>query len=312
VVVRDASKIKGRVDWDLADAALDLLHAAKQDRLASLIAESVAADAHKDPRLAGYLTTAGALMIELERRQARERRFQQRTSGAFVGWLLSQFMISGGVPVELWAPGGVLGPEFAELIDELTPKNGRSGNQYEGKPSERVRLVHDGREYHAALVEIIDDARSFINVSAFDWKTDVGGRDIAYRLMAKKLGIDGARYDAFLWTFRGGLPLDRPDAPPIPFYDLPTTRIKDLLVWYVILQSDAPEIARARSDNEAGILSTSPEFAREVYERLFLRDLTRDSRIEPTEGFHVMWKANPSVRASRWLRRLLVDLLWFI
>jgi phosphatidylserine/phosphatidylglycerophosphate/cardiolipin synthase-like enzyme len=246
VIVRDASKIKGRVDWDLVDAALALLHGGKQERLDSLIAGFVAADTHDDPRLAPYLTTAGALMIELERRQARERRFQQRTSGAFVGWLLSQFMISGGVPVELWAPGGVLGSEFAELVDELTPKNRRSGNQYEGKSAERVRLVHDGREYHAALIEIIDGAANFINVSAFDWKTDVGGRDIAYRLMAKKLGIDGARYEAFLSMFSSGLPLDHPDAPPIPFYDIPTTRMKDLLVWYVMLQSDAPEIARAR------------------------------------------------------------------
>jgi phosphatidylserine/phosphatidylglycerophosphate/cardiolipin synthase-like enzyme len=66
------------------------------------------------------------------------------------------------------------------------------------------------------------------------------------------------------------------------------------------------------SDNEAGILTRSPEFAREVYERLFVPDIAADSRLEGAEGFHVVWSSNPVVRASRWLRRLLVDLLWFI
>jgi hypothetical protein len=66
------------------------------------------------------------------------------------------------------------------------------------------------------------------------------------------------------------------------------------------------------ADNEAGPLSTSPELARETYERLFRPDLTTDSRIEPAEGFYLVRNANPSVRASRWLRRMLVDLLWFI
>jgi phosphatidylserine/phosphatidylglycerophosphate/cardiolipin synthase-like enzyme len=245
-IVRDASKIKGRVDWDVATAALDVLHDAKRERLDEVVAGIVARERGGDVRLQPYLTSAGALMLELERRQARERRFQQRTAGAVVGWILSQFLVGGGVPVELWPPEGVLGPEFAGLVDELTPKNQSSGNQYEGKAADRVALVHDGREYHEALVEIIAEARSFINVSAFDWKTDVGGRDIAYRLVAKKLGVDGPRYDRFLARFRQGLPITPTDAAPTPFYDIPTNRLKDLLVWYAFEESDHPDVAAAR------------------------------------------------------------------
>jgi phosphatidylserine/phosphatidylglycerophosphate/cardiolipin synthase-like enzyme len=66
------------------------------------------------------------------------------------------------------------------------------------------------------------------------------------------------------------------------------------------------------SDNEAGILSTSPAFAREVYERLFRPDIDTASHREVDLNFHVVRSSNPAVRASRWLRRVLVDLLWFI
>jgi phosphatidylserine/phosphatidylglycerophosphate/cardiolipin synthase-like enzyme len=246
VVVRDASKIRGRVDWPTLGLALDLLHEAKSDRVDQAIQRILAAEPQADPRLGAYLRTAGGLMLELERRQLKERRFQQRTSGAIVGWLLSQFMISGGVPVELWAPGGVQGGEFAGLVDRLTPKNSASGNQYHAKEAERVRLVHNGREYHDALVEVIDTARDFINITAFDWKTDSGGRDIAYRLMAKKLDISGGRYTRFFETFADGLPLDSRSSPPVPFYDIPTTRMKDLLVWFFFQESGDPAVVAAR------------------------------------------------------------------
>lgn len=66
------------------------------------------------------------------------------------------------------------------------------------------------------------------------------------------------------------------------------------------------------ADNEAGILSNDPDFARQVYERIFMRDITEDSRVESAENFHIVRNANPVVRASRWLRRLLVELFWFI
>ena len=246
VVVRDASKIKGRVDWRTLGMALDILHDAKRERVNQTIQGILASEPQTDPRLRSYLLAAGGLMLELERRQLKQRRFQQRTSGAIVGWLLSQFMISGGVPVELWAPGGLQGGEFAELVDGLTPKNADSGNQYRGKPAERVHLVHDGREYHDALVQVIDTARDFINIAAFDWKTDSGGRDIAYRLMAKKLDISGDRYRRFFETFAEGLPFDSGSSPATPFYDIPTTRVKDLLVWFFFQESTDPAIVAAR------------------------------------------------------------------
>lgn len=246
LVLRDASRISGRVDWETLGAALDLLHQVKRQRLDDSIEQTLASDPAPDPRLRAYLETTCALMLELERRQAKERRFQQRTSGALVGWLLSQFMLSGGVPVELWAPGGVNGAEFADLVDVLTPKNPASGNDYHGKPADQIRLVYEGREYHQTLVQVIDSAQQFINISVFDWKTDVGGRDIAYRLMAKKLGIDGDSYERFLATFRRGVRLDPLHPSPTPFYDIPTTRLKDLLVWHFVLESSRREIVEAR------------------------------------------------------------------
>jgi phosphatidylserine/phosphatidylglycerophosphate/cardiolipin synthase-like enzyme len=65
------------------------------------------------------------------------------------------------------------------------------------------------------------------------------------------------------------------------------------------------------ADNEAGILSNDPGFADQVYERVFRPDITEDSRVESGESFHVVWSSSAVVRASRWLRRLLVDLFWF-
>jgi phosphatidylserine/phosphatidylglycerophosphate/cardiolipin synthase-like enzyme len=65
------------------------------------------------------------------------------------------------------------------------------------------------------------------------------------------------------------------------------------------------------ADNEAGILSNDPGFADEVYERIFRPDITTDSRVESGESFHVVWSSSAIVRASRWLRRLLVELVWF-
>lgn len=176
-----------------------------------------------------------------------EPAFQQGTAGAAVGWLLTQFFIGGQVPVQLWAPGGVNGAEFSELVDDLTPKNRRSGADYRGKPVADIDLVHDGREYHAALVHVIDSARHFLNVSSFDWNVDAGGRDIAYRLMAKKLGIVGPAYERFLARFERGLPMDPTHPAVASLYDIPMTRFKDLLVSYFIETSDHPQVAAVRA-----------------------------------------------------------------
>jgi phosphatidylserine/phosphatidylglycerophosphate/cardiolipin synthase-like enzyme len=245
-LIRDASRISGDLDTPLIAAASDLLRAEKSDRLEEEIDRILAAEPSHDHRLENYLETAAALMLEIEQRQALESAFRQSTSGAAIGWLLSQFFIGGTVPVGLWAPDGVTGAEFSELIDELTPKNHESGNVYAGKPATSITLVRDGVAYHDALVHLIDSASHFLNIAAFDWKTDPGGRDIAYRLMAKKLGIDGTSYSRFLGTFERGLPLDPSDASVVAFYDIPTTRVKDLLVSYFFLTSDHPDVAAAR------------------------------------------------------------------
>jgi phosphatidylserine/phosphatidylglycerophosphate/cardiolipin synthase-like enzyme len=245
-LIRDASRISGRLDGPVIAAASDVLRAAKAERLQEEIAGILADAPSCDDRLQGYLETAAALMLDIEQRQAVESGFRQSTSGAAVGWLLSQFFIGGTVPVALWAPAGVTGAEFGELVDELTPKNGESGNLYAGKPASGIGLVRDGAEYHDALIEMIDSARHFLNIAAFDWKTDAGGRDIAYRLMGKKLGIDGASYARFLSMFQRGLPLDPSHPAVVSFFDIPTTRMKDLLVGFFFLTSDHPEVVAAR------------------------------------------------------------------
>jgi phosphatidylserine/phosphatidylglycerophosphate/cardiolipin synthase-like enzyme len=65
------------------------------------------------------------------------------------------------------------------------------------------------------------------------------------------------------------------------------------------------------ADNEVGILTTSPDFARKVYERFFVADASLHSRQESAENFHVLTSTNAAVGASRYLRKLLVDLFWF-
>lgn len=241
-VVVDASRTRGRVDRAAVRAAIDVVAALKARDVARLVASEL--DALPDPAAAEYLPTAAALMLERERRQVVDSAFRESTSGAAVGFLLRRFM-GGTLPVSLASPGGVAGDEFAEFVDTLTPKNADSGRDYRGRQARRVTLVHDGREYHDALVEVIDSARHFLNVSAFDWKTDSGGREIAYRLMAKTLGIDGAGYAAFEDVFAAGLAYD-PGGERIALYDLPTTRLKDLLLWHFFMTSAHPEVAAAR------------------------------------------------------------------
>jgi len=66
------------------------------------------------------------------------------------------------------------------------------------------------------------------------------------------------------------------------------------------------------ADNEAGILSDDPAFATQIYTRVFEPDITEASRVESGETFRTVRASNSVVRTSRWLRRLLVDLFWFI
>jgi len=244
-MIRDSSKFKGSVDWELLAAALHMLQQAKREKMQQEIARLLQSRQH--PQLALYLQTAGELMLELESRQARERRFQESTGGGPIGWILSHFVIGGGVPVQLWAPGGVSGDRFAELVNEISPKNAKSGNCYLGKAATDIRLLHDGREYHEGMIEVIDAARNFLNISSFDWRVDLGGKEIAYRLMAKKLGMEGEAYQRFLTYFHKGVRLDRRATTPTLFYDIPPSRMKNLLVYFLITTSESPAIVGVRA-----------------------------------------------------------------
>lgn len=246
-VIRDASKIRGRLDRAALRATIGLVVALKAQQVNLLVGRELDAYAGDDPRFAAYLRTATALMLERERRQATDGVFQQALGGAAVGFILRTLYMGGALPVSLQVSGGVAGDDFGAFVDSMTPKNALSGDDYRGRPAAGIRLVHDGREYHEALVEVIDSARDFLNVSAFDWKTDTGGRDIAYRLMAKKLGIDGPAYARFVARFAAGLPMDSSKPAPVAFYDMPATRMKDLLVWQFFMTTDHPDVAAART-----------------------------------------------------------------
>ncbi len=246
-VLRDANKIKGRMDWELVRAILGLLENEKRQRLQEVVkAELESHPATVRAQLAGYLGVLSEVMIELEQRQASDHRFQQRTTGGPIAWFISHLLLSGGVPVQMWAPGGVTGDEFAELMDEISPKNTDSGNLYQGKRANEMRFIHDGQDFRANLVELINTSQSWINMTGFDWKLDEGGKEIAYRLMAKKLGIEGRSFDQFLDEFREGLPRDPAAAEPTLFYDIALGRMKNLLVYFLVKRSEIPAVAEAR------------------------------------------------------------------
>ena len=75
-MIRDASQIRGRVDRGLVRGAIDTIYALKADALGPAIARALEARPGADPRLSGYLHTAVALMLEIERRQTTEALFQ--------------------------------------------------------------------------------------------------------------------------------------------------------------------------------------------------------------------------------------------
>ena len=98
------------------------------------------------------------------------------------------------------------------------------------------------------------------------------------------------------------------------------TKMLHTKAWLIDYEEGQPTLAYSGSanatqrshltDNEMGIISTSPDFAREVYERLFRRDLTTDSRLLSTENLHTAWSTKPAARTARWMRKVLVSLFW--
>jgi phosphatidylserine/phosphatidylglycerophosphate/cardiolipin synthase-like enzyme len=253
-VIRDANKIGGSLDRDLVRASLLLLDHAKRERLRQTIPELLLSNPEETrARLKDYLGTLSEIMLELELRQATDKHFQDSTTGGFTGWMLSHLLMSTGVPVELWAPGGVTSDEFADLLDNVAPKNKKSGDEYHGKPTEQVRLLHDGQEFHEGLVEAIASSKSFLNLTSLDWKLDQGGKEIGYRLMAKKLGVEGEQLESFLGMFRRGLPLQPGAGEPTLFYDIPPGLMKNLLVFFFFQTSELPAIAETRRELESAL-----------------------------------------------------------
>ena len=197
-------------------------------------------------RLVAYLRTAGEMMLELESRQGTDGKFHQGTEAGVVGWLFGGFLFGNTVPIQLWVPGGVNGREFAELMNEISPKNKNSKQNYEAKEATRIELVHDGAEHLATAERIIDNAENFVNIAGFDWKRDAGGRRLTYRVMAKKLGIAGADFEEFLERFGQGLPLDHNETEATRFYDIPAPLMKNLLVYQLFDTSTLPDFAVVR------------------------------------------------------------------
>ena len=93
-------------------------------------------------------------MLELEERETREEQFQEPIGGGPVGWLLRHTVMANGVPVELWAPGGVTGEAFARLVDGVFSLQilNRGGRIVESSVP-MSRFLESGETYHKELVE---------------------------------------------------------------------------------------------------------------------------------------------------------------
>lgn len=304
LLIRDAHLVRDRLDRQVVRAGIDLFFAAKSDHVGEHVRRLLQSTPAPDPRLAAYLRTSAAMMLELERRQAIDSAFRLGTGGGAVGWLRGRYSVGTSVPVSLPAPEGVTGAAFADLVDALTPKNRESGNDYRGRAVSGIDLVYDGREYHQALLTVIDSARDFLNISAFDWKTDSGGRDIAYRLMAKKLGIDGAAYGRFLETFSSGLPINPASAERMAFFDIPSTRMKQLLVWHAFMTSAHPEVVQAREAARAAgaslactTVSTCGDLT--ALTALTTADADADTRSEAPDHARQAWRLIAGLFADR-------------
>ena len=237
--VRDASRVQGAPDISALMTALKVLQQAKRERMNFEI-QNLPPSGDQN-QLATYLHTAGEWMLELEEREAREAQFEESIGGGPVGWLLRHTVMASGVPVKLWAPGGVTGEAFSRLVDNVVASNPQSGRSYRGKFGPDARFVESG-DYHEELVEIINTARNFLNIQQFDWKLDRGGKEITYRLMAKKLGLSPGDYESLVGEFKDGLALNDTIKNKTLFFDIPTSGMKNLLFYKLFLSSQQPPI----------------------------------------------------------------------
>src|SRR5690606_33364552 len=122
------------------------------------------------PGFRRYLRNAGTWVIELEKSQIADGKLRISTGGGVVGWFLRRFVIGGGLPAEIWAPGGVAGEAFASFIDGIAAANSKSGVRYIGKATPRIEYVPSGQPYLRAIAQLFDEAKDFVNMQAFDWK----------------------------------------------------------------------------------------------------------------------------------------------
>ncbi len=244
VLVRDASRFSGKPNRQALLSGLRILRQAKAQEIKKTI-DGLPADAERE-RLAGFLRIAGEWMLELEERQANERRFQVSNGGGPVGWVLRRTAIGNGLPVEMWAPGGVTGDAFARMVDQVLPANGKSGHNFRAKETPDLRFLESGETYYQALVRVINESQNFLNIQQHDWKLDRGGREIAYRIMAKKLGLSGEDYDALVQQFREGIQLGPTAQEKVLFYDAPINRVKNLLFYKLFASSSRSPVREMR------------------------------------------------------------------
>jgi phosphatidylserine/phosphatidylglycerophosphate/cardiolipin synthase-like enzyme len=91
--------------------------------------------------------------------------------------------------------------------------------------------------------------------------------------------------------------------------------------WLIDYKEGSPALAYVGShnadqrslwaDNEMGILSTSPKFAKELHDDLFEVDLHRDSTLASRSSLEVEGLMNIHRILGPFLRLVLVDLSWF-
>jgi PLD-like domain len=249
--VRDASRFEGAPETKALLAGLAAFRQAKLEKLDREIQKLP--QTPDRGRLATYLRTTVEWMLELEERETREHRFQESIGGGPVGWFLRQVAIGNGVPVELWAPGGVTGEAFSRLVDVIVANNAESGRSYNGKLSYETRFLDSGEEYHKAILSLIDTAEDFLNIQQFDWRPDRVGKEVAYRLMAKKLGLTSHEYDALVLETRGGVLMNAKAKHRTLLYDIPPSKIKNLLFYKLLSSSKREPIQELRHRLEASL-----------------------------------------------------------
>lgn len=250
-LLADVTRFRGSISPRLLRAGAQIIADAKRQFLRDYLVSPALASVSAPQR--EFLRGAGERLIAFEEKQAIQDELRVSTGGGAVGWLLRHLVIGGSVPPALWAPGGPAGEAFAALIDASAGQNSQSQTAYRARPASTIRYVASGQPYHDEVAAIIGNARDFVNVQAFDWKVDIGGKEMAYRLMAKKLGIDAGSFDRMVESFSEGLALDQAGAQRTRFYDLPSKEIRHVLVFWALRHSPLASLQSVRARLEAAL-----------------------------------------------------------